>query len=60
MIERPTVGTLRSLEEATVDFGLANVFIGANGSGKSKLPEAPGAAVSAPRRPERSVFPSRT
>ena len=42
MIERLTVRTFKSLEDVTVDLGLVNVFIGANGSGKSNLLEAMG------------------
>ena len=42
MIERLTVRTFKSLEDVTVDLGLVNVFIGANGSGKSNLLEALG------------------
>ena len=42
MIERLTVRTFKSLENVTVDLGLVNVFIGANGSGKSNLLEALG------------------
>lgn len=37
------IGAFKSLEDVTVDLGPVNVFIGANGRGKSNLPEAPGA-----------------
>ena len=42
MLETLTVSTFKSLEDVTVDLGLVNVFIGANGSGKSNLLEALG------------------
>ena len=42
MLERLTVRTFKSLEDVTVDLGLVNVFVGANGSGKSNLLEALG------------------
>ena len=42
MIESFSVRTFKSLEDVTVDFGRVNVFIGANGSGKSNLLEAVG------------------
>ena len=42
MIESLTVRTFKTLEDVTVDLGLVNVFIGANGSGKSNLLEAVG------------------
>ena len=42
MIENLSVRTFKSLENVTVDLGLVNVFIGANGSGKSNLLEAVG------------------
>ena len=42
MLENLSVGTFKSLENVTVDLGLVNVFIGANGSGKSNLLEALG------------------
>ena len=42
MIENLSVRTFKSLEDVTVDLGLVNVFIGANGSGKSNLLEALG------------------
>ena len=42
MIETLTVRTFKSLEDVTFDLGLVNVFIGANGSGKSNLLEALG------------------
>ncbi len=42
MIERFSVRTFKSLEHVTVELGQVNVFIGANGSGKSNLLEALG------------------
>ena len=42
MIESFSVRTFKSLEDVTVDLGQVNVFIGANGSGKSNLLEAVG------------------
>ena len=42
MIESFSVRTFKSLEDVTVDLGRVNVFIGANGSGKSNLLEAVG------------------
>ena len=42
MLERLTVRTFKSLDDVAVDLGLVNVFIGANGSGKSNLLEALG------------------
>ena len=42
MIESLSVRTFKSLEDVTVDLGRVNVFIGANGSGKSNLLEAVG------------------
>ena len=42
MLERLSVRTFKSLEDVTVELGLVNVFIGANGSGKSNLLEAIG------------------
>ena len=42
MIERFTVRTFKTLDDVTVDLGMVNVFIGANGSGKSNLLEALG------------------
>ena len=42
MIERLQVRSFKSLEDVEVDLGLVNVFIGANGSGKSNLLEALG------------------
>ena len=46
MIENFSVRTFKSLEDVTVGLGLVNVFIGANGSGKSNLLEAAGSPVS--------------
>ena len=42
MLEQLSVRTFKSLEDVTVDLGRVNVFIGANGSGKSNLLEALG------------------
>jgi len=42
MVESFSVKAFKSLEDVTVDLGLVNVFIGANGSGKSNLLEAVG------------------
>ena len=42
MLETLVVRTFKSLEDVTVHLGLVNVFIGANGSGKSNLLEALG------------------
>jgi predicted ATPase len=42
MITRIIVRSFKSLESVTVDLGQVNVFIGANGSGKSNLLEAMG------------------
>ncbi len=42
MLRSVTIESFKSLESVTVDLGLVNVFIGANGSGKSNLLEAIG------------------
>ena len=42
MLEKLSVRTFKSLEDVTVELGLVNVFVGANGSGKSNLLEALG------------------
>lgn len=42
MLERLAIRTFKSLEDVTIDLGQVNVFIGANGSGKSNLLEALG------------------
>ena len=42
MLEKLSVKTFKSLEDVTVELGLVNVFVGANGSGKSNLLEALG------------------
>ena len=42
MLENLSVRTFKSLDEVTVNLGRVNVFIGANGSGKSNLLEALG------------------
>lgn len=46
LVERIEIKGFKSIAEATLDLGLLNVFIGANGSGKSSLFEAT-AALSA-------------
>ena len=40
MLEHLSVRTFKSLDDVEVDLGRVNVFIGANGSGKSNLLEA--------------------
>lgn len=42
MLEKLSVRTFKSLEDVTVELGWVNVFVGANGSGKSNLLEALG------------------
>ncbi|MBW8313156.1 MAG: AAA family ATPase [Rhizobium sp.] len=42
MIKKITIGSFKSLEDVELDLGRVNVFIGANGSGKSNLLEALG------------------
>ena len=42
MIDKLTINSFKSLESVTVELGHVNVFIGANGSGKSNLLEALG------------------
>ena len=42
MLESLSIRAFKSLEDVTVELGLVNVFIGANGSGKSNLLEALG------------------
>ena len=42
MLDHHVRQNLKSLDDVTVDLGLVNVFIGANGSGKSNLLEALG------------------
>ncbi|MDP2107369.1 MAG: AAA family ATPase [Desulfobulbaceae bacterium] len=42
MLNTIKIKSFKSLEEVGVDLGLVNVFIGANGSGKSNLLEAIG------------------
>ena len=49
MIDRFHVTAFKSLEDVTVDLGRVNVFVGANGSGKSNLLEALGVLSSAAR-----------
>ena len=47
MLETVTFRTFKSLKDVTVNLGLVNVFIGANGSGKSNLLEALGVLAAA-------------
>ncbi len=47
MLERLSVRTFKSLEDVTVELGVVNVFIGANGSGKTNLLEALGVLAAA-------------
>ena len=47
MLETLSVRTFKSLDDVTVDLGLVNVFVGANGSGKSNLLEALGVLAAA-------------
>ena len=42
MLDKFTVKGFKSLVDVTVDLGVVNVFVGANGSGKSNLLEAVG------------------
>lgn len=42
MLESLSIKTFKSLEDVTVELGWVNVFVGANGSGKSNLLEALG------------------
>jgi len=42
MIRKLTVQSFKSIESVEVDLGQVNVFVGANGSGKSNLIEAIG------------------
>lgn len=42
MITRLTVESFKTLEKVEIELGLVNVFVGANGSGKSNLLEAAG------------------
>ena len=42
MLKSLSIRAFKSLEDVTVDLGLVNVFISANGSGKSNLLEALG------------------
>ena len=42
MLKSLSVRTFKSLADVTVELGLVNVFVGANGSGKSNLLEALG------------------
>lgn len=44
MLKSLSVKTFKSLADVNVELGLVNVFIGANGSGKSNLLEAHSAA----------------
>ncbi len=47
MLEQLSVRTFKSLDDVTVDLGQVNVFVGANGSGKSNLLEALGVLAAA-------------
>lgn len=47
MLKELSVRTFKSLDDVTVDLGQVNVFIGANGSGKSNLLEALGVLAAA-------------
>ncbi len=47
MLRRLTVKAFKSLEDVAVELGLVNVFIGANGSGKSNLLEGLGVVSAA-------------
>ena len=47
MLETLSVRTFKSLDDVAVDLGLVNVFVGANGSGKSNLLEALGVLAAA-------------
>ena len=47
MLERLSIRTFKSLEDVTVELGVVNVFIGANGSGKTNLLEALGVLAAA-------------
>src|ERR1039457_3148642 len=42
MITKITIGSFKSIEKAEIELGNLNVFVGANGSGKSNLLEAIG------------------
>lgn len=42
MLDKLSIRTFKSLDDVTIDLGMVNVFIGANGSGKSNLLEAVG------------------
>ena len=47
MLERLSVRTFKSLDDVTVELGRVNVFVGANGSGKTNLLEALGVLAAA-------------
>jgi energy-coupling factor transporter ATP-binding protein EcfA2 len=47
MITKLTVESFKTLEKVEVDLGVVNVFVGANGSGKSNLLEAVGVLAAA-------------
>lgn len=47
MISKLTVESFKTLEKVEVELGLVNVFVGANGSGKSNLLEAVGVLAAA-------------
>ena len=42
MLDTFSVRTFKSLDDVAVDLGIVNVFVGANGSGKTNLLEALG------------------
>lgn len=42
MLDKLSIRTFKSLDDVTIDLGAVNVFVGANGSGKSNLLEAVG------------------
>ena len=58
MLESLSIRTFKSLADVTVDLGTVNVFIGANGSGKSNLLEALGvlSAAAAGRVDDQSLM----
>jgi len=48
MLTKIIIESFKSLERVEVELGLVNVFVGANGSGKSNLLEAIGVLSAAP------------
>ncbi|MDE0648351.1 MAG: AAA family ATPase [Cyanobacteria bacterium MAG IRC4_bin_6] len=56
VIERFSVKTFKSLEEVTVELGQVNVFVGANGIGKSNLLEALGVLSAAANGKQEVIF----